>query len=118
MDYGFYARKAEIRRLVEEEGIPYTIISCNFFMSYLLPSLVQPGLNAPPRDEVSIFGDGNVGGLFCSLVQFNNVLKAGTVVAVINKVENAEVMSEAWDLNHIHSSRYFYGGERCGSLHH
>lgn len=63
MDYDFYARKAEIRRLVEAEGIPYTIISCNFFMSYLLPSLVQPGMKVPPRDKVTIFGDGNTKGL-------------------------------------------------------
>ncbi|XP_022986573.1 probable pinoresinol-lariciresinol reductase 3 [Cucurbita maxima] len=64
MDYDFYARKAEIRRLVEAEGIPYTIISCNFFMSYLLPSLVQPGMKIPPRDKVTIFGDGNTKGVF------------------------------------------------------
>lgn len=63
MDYNFYSRKAEIRRLVEAEGIPYTLISCNFFMSYLLPSLVQPGLTSPPRDKVTIFGDGNTKGL-------------------------------------------------------
>lgn len=66
MDYSFYSRKAEIRRVVEEQGIPYTFISCNFFMSYLLPSLVQPGLSSPPRDKLSIFGDGNTKGLFPS----------------------------------------------------
>lgn len=64
MDHGFYLRKAEIRRLVEAEGIPYTYVSCNLYMSYLLPSLVQPGLKTPPRDKVTIFGDGNVKGMF------------------------------------------------------
>ncbi|KAF5787444.1 putative 2'-hydroxyisoflavone reductase [Helianthus annuus] len=64
MDQGFYSRKSEIRRLVEAEGIPHTYISCNFFMSYLIPSLVQPGLKSPPRDKVTIFGDGNVKGVF------------------------------------------------------
>ncbi|KAL2936320.1 putative pinoresinol-lariciresinol reductase 3 [Bienertia sinuspersici] len=64
MDHNFYSRKAEIRRQVEAAGIPYTYICCNFFMSYLLPSLVQPWLKAPPRDKVTIFGDGNVKGLF------------------------------------------------------
>ncbi|CAI9286747.1 unnamed protein product [Lactuca saligna] len=64
MDQGFYSRKAEIRRLVEAQAIPYTFISCNFFMSYLLPSLVQPGLKAPPRDKITIFGNGNVKGVF------------------------------------------------------
>lgn len=63
LDNNFYSSKAEIRRLVEAEGIPYTYVSCNFYTSYLLPSLVQPGLQAPPRDKVDIFGDGNVRGL-------------------------------------------------------
>ena len=61
--YNFYAPKVEISRLVEAEGIPYTFISCNFFMRILLPSLAQPGLDAPPRDKVTIFGDGNTKGL-------------------------------------------------------
>ncbi|TVU28161.1 hypothetical protein EJB05_19670, partial [Eragrostis curvula] len=64
MDYGFYEKKIEIRRLIESEGIPHTYICCNFFMRYLLPSLVQPGLNAPPRDEIRIFGEGNTKGVF------------------------------------------------------
>ncbi|RDX79118.1 putative pinoresinol-lariciresinol reductase 3, partial [Mucuna pruriens] len=61
--YNFYAPKVEIRRLVEAEGIPFTFISCNFFMRILLSSLAQPGLDAPPRDKVTIFGDGNTKGL-------------------------------------------------------
>lgn len=64
MDYNFYSNKAEIRRLVESQGIPYTFVSCNFYTSYLLPSLVQPGLKVPPRDKVTIFGDGNTKGVF------------------------------------------------------
>ncbi|KQK00937.1 probable pinoresinol-lariciresinol reductase 3 [Brachypodium distachyon] len=64
MDHGFYEKKAEIRHLIEREDIPHTYICCNFFMRYLLPSLVQPGLHAPPRDEVTIFGEGNTKGIF------------------------------------------------------
>lgn len=62
MDYGFYEKKIEIRHSIESEGIPHTYICCNFFMRYLLPSLVQPGLDAPPRDEIKIFGEGNTKG--------------------------------------------------------
>lgn len=58
----FYSNKAEIRRMIENDGIPYTFVSCNFFVGYLLPSLVQPGLKTPPRDKVNIFGDGNIKG--------------------------------------------------------
>ncbi|KAK2991694.1 hypothetical protein RJ640_016400 [Escallonia rubra] len=64
LDHGFYLRKAEIRRLVEAEGIPYTYICCNFFTSYLLPSLVQPDLKTPPRDKAIVFGDGKARGVF------------------------------------------------------
>ncbi|KAI3674437.1 hypothetical protein L2E82_52261 [Cichorium intybus] len=64
MDQGFYSRKSEIRRLVESQDIPYTFISCNFFMNYLLPSLIQPGKKTPPRDKLTIFGNGNVKGVF------------------------------------------------------
>lgn len=62
LDNNFYSRKAEIRRLIEAEHIPYTYICCNFFMRYLLPSLVQPGLKSPPREKVTIYGDGTVKG--------------------------------------------------------
>lgn len=68
LDHEFYSRKSEMRRLIEAEGIPYTYVCCNFYTSYLLPSLVQPGLQAPPRDKVTIFGDGNVRGLVFIIV--------------------------------------------------
>ncbi|KAL6270080.1 hypothetical protein ACE6H2_026991 [Prunus campanulata] len=42
MDYNFYKQKSEIRRFVEAHGIPYTYISCNFYVSCLLPQLVRP----------------------------------------------------------------------------
>ncbi|KAL5704671.1 putative pinoresinol-lariciresinol reductase 3 [Ranunculus cassubicifolius] len=64
LDQGFYSRKSEIRRLVESEGIPYTYIACNFYTSYLLPSLAQPGLKSPPRDKVKIFGSGETKAVF------------------------------------------------------
>lgn len=54
-----FARKVNIRRLVEAEGIPYTYVSSNFFAGYFLPTLSQPGATSPPRDKVIIFGDGN-----------------------------------------------------------
>ncbi|KAJ1428210.1 NmrA-like domain [Sesbania bispinosa] len=54
-----YQVKAKIRRTIEAEGIPHTIVSCNFFAGYFLSSLSQPGATAPPRDKVVILGDGN-----------------------------------------------------------
>ncbi|KAK2665340.1 hypothetical protein Ddye_003914 [Dipteronia dyeriana] len=54
-----FAIKANVRRAVEAEGIPYTYVSSNFFSGYFLPTLAQPGASAPPRDKVIILGDGN-----------------------------------------------------------
>ncbi|XP_074572789.1 putative pinoresinol-lariciresinol reductase 3 [Curcuma longa] len=64
MDYDFYEKKAEIRRCIEKEDLPHTYICCNFFQRSLLPSLAQPGLKAPPRDKVHIFGEGNIKAVF------------------------------------------------------
>lgn len=54
-----FAVKAQIRRAVEAHGIPHTYVSSNCFAGYFLPTLVQPGVTAPPRDKVTILGDGN-----------------------------------------------------------
>ncbi|XP_068636614.1 phenylcoumaran benzylic ether reductase Betv6-like [Aristolochia californica] len=59
-----FASKAQIRRAVEAEGIPFTFVSSNFFAGYFLPTLVQPGASAPPRDKVVILGDGNPKAVF------------------------------------------------------
>ncbi|KAL6011354.1 putative pinoresinol-lariciresinol reductase 3 [Asimina triloba] len=66
IDHGFYARKSEVRRAIEKEGIPYTYVSSNFFMRILLPSLVQPGRTMPPRERITIFGDGSTKAVFLS----------------------------------------------------
>lgn len=59
-----FAVKVQIRRAIEAAGIPYTYVSSNCFAGYFLPTLVQPGATAPPRDKVIIPGDGNVKAVF------------------------------------------------------
>lgn len=59
-----FADKAKIRRTIEAEGIPHTYVSSNYFAGYSLPTLVQPGVTAPPRDKVIILGDGNTKAVF------------------------------------------------------
>ncbi|KAH7850162.1 hypothetical protein Vadar_028687 [Vaccinium darrowii] len=54
-----FAMKAQIRRAIEAEGIPYTYVCSNYFAGYFFPAFAQPGVSAPPRDEVTILGDGN-----------------------------------------------------------
>ncbi|KAI4298334.1 hypothetical protein L6164_031907 [Bauhinia variegata] len=101
-NYNFYTRKAAIRRLVEAEGIPHTIISCNFFMSFLLPSLVQPGLQTPPRDKVTVFGNGNIKGVFVK----ESDVAAFTINAVadprtLNKVVYLRPQGNVYSLNEL-----------------
>lgn len=56
-----FSVKAQIRRAIEAEGIPHTYVVSNCFAGYFVPTLVQlqPGLTSPPRDKVTIYGDGN-----------------------------------------------------------
>ncbi|KAF5180387.1 Isoflavone reductase related protein [Thalictrum thalictroides] len=57
-----FATKAQLRRTIEAEGIPYTYVSSNFFAGYFLPTLAQAGATAPPREKVVILGDGTAKG--------------------------------------------------------
>ncbi|KAF5181958.1 Isoflavone reductase-like protein [Thalictrum thalictroides] len=59
-----YATKAQLRRTIEAEGIPYTYVSSNFFAGYFLPTLAQAGATAPPREKVVILGDGTAKAVF------------------------------------------------------
>ncbi|KAL4280103.1 hypothetical protein GQ457_03G002620 [Hibiscus cannabinus] len=102
LDNQFYSRKAEIRRLIEAEGIPYTYICCNLFMSYLLPWLAQPGLKAPPRDKVAIFGDGNTKAVFVKDVD----VAACTISAIddprtLNKTLYLRPPGNAYSMNEL-----------------
>ncbi|ESQ27612.1 hypothetical protein EUTSA_v10018910mg [Eutrema salsugineum] len=56
-----FEMKAEIRRAVEAEGVPYTYVTSNCFDGYFLATLAQceTRLTSPPRDKVIIYGDGN-----------------------------------------------------------
>ncbi|KAE8656049.1 Isoflavone reductase-like protein [Hibiscus syriacus] len=56
--------KAQIRRAVEAEGIPYTYVPANCFAGFFVPTLAQPGATSPPRDKVVILGDGNPKAVF------------------------------------------------------
>ncbi|KAK9269908.1 hypothetical protein L1049_025481 [Liquidambar formosana] len=59
-----FETKAQIRRAVEAAGIPFTYVSANCFAGYFLPTLMQPGVTAPPRDKVVIIGDGDPKAIF------------------------------------------------------
>ncbi|XP_072999611.1 eugenol synthase 1-like [Typha latifolia] len=59
-----FAVKAQIRRAIEAEGIPYTYVSSNCFAGYFLPTIVQSGANGPQTNKIVILGDGNAKAIF------------------------------------------------------
>ncbi|KAF8723619.1 hypothetical protein HU200_021576 [Digitaria exilis] len=61
-----FGAKAQIRRAVEGEGIPYTYVAANFSTGRFLPTLaqVEVGVTGLPTDKVLVVGDGNVKGSF------------------------------------------------------
>ncbi|KAJ8772508.1 hypothetical protein K2173_027685 [Erythroxylum novogranatense] len=56
--------KAKIRRATEAAGISFTYVASNLFAGYFIPTLGQAGLTAPPRDKITILGDGNPKAVF------------------------------------------------------
>lgn len=60
----FFRHKASVRRAIEAEGIPYTIVQSYGFAGYYLRNLGQPDATAPPRDKVVVLGEGNTKGVF------------------------------------------------------
>ncbi|KAG9452703.1 hypothetical protein H6P81_005607 [Aristolochia fimbriata] len=62
-----FETKAKVRRMVEAKGIPYTSVSNNCMAGNFLPSLSQQGYPpCPPRDKVTILGDGQSRAIFVS----------------------------------------------------
>ncbi|KAG0463874.1 hypothetical protein HPP92_019494 [Vanilla planifolia] len=78
------AAKVQIRRAIEAEGIPYTLISNNYFAGYALPTLAQA---SPPTDKVVIFGDGNPKGVFVAEEDVGTfTIKAADDPRTLNKI--------------------------------
>ncbi|KAM0927501.1 hypothetical protein ACQ4PT_002916 [Festuca glaucescens] len=61
-----YAKKVDLRRLIEAEGIPNTYVCCNGFAETYLPSIgdVKTVSAGPPSDKITVLGDGDVKAVF------------------------------------------------------
>ncbi|CAN1835620.1 Phenylcoumaran benzylic ether reductase Betv6 [Linum perenne] len=54
------ADQTKIISAIKEAGnVKVTYVPSNLFAGYFLPTLGQPGLTSPPRDKITILGDGN-----------------------------------------------------------
>ncbi|KAL3689752.1 hypothetical protein R1sor_016061 [Riccia sorocarpa] len=58
-----FAMKQTIRREVEKSGIPYTFVVSGGFAGYWSAGLGNDNLSSPPRDNVTIWGDGTAKGI-------------------------------------------------------
>ncbi|XP_075641125.1 isoflavone reductase homolog [Castanea sativa] len=52
--------KMRVRRAIEDAKIPFTYVTANCFAGYFAANLSQMETLLPPRDKVTIYGDGNV----------------------------------------------------------
>ncbi|KAL9263942.1 Leucoanthocyanidin reductase-like protein, partial [Drosera capensis] len=59
-----YKEKCQVRRAVEESGVPYTYICCNSIASWPYHDNTHPAEVSPPLDQFQIYGDGTVKAYF------------------------------------------------------
>ncbi|KAL3697221.1 hypothetical protein R1sor_011297 [Riccia sorocarpa] len=55
---GVFQKKRNVRREIEKSGIPDTIVLTGGFAGIFVASLANDNVSAPPRDKVTIWGDG------------------------------------------------------------
>ncbi|KAL7164718.1 hypothetical protein ACSBR2_040592 [Camellia fascicularis] len=58
-----FVDKMRVRKAIEEAQIPYTYVSANCYGAYFAGNLSQLGMLLPPKEKVSLFGDGDVKGM-------------------------------------------------------
>ncbi|KAL3697225.1 hypothetical protein R1sor_011301 [Riccia sorocarpa] len=61
---GDFEVKKTIRREVEKSGIPYTFVVSGGFAGFFVANLGNDNLTSPPRDKVTIWGDGTAKAIF------------------------------------------------------
>ncbi|XP_034681731.1 phenylcoumaran benzylic ether reductase Pyrc5-like isoform X2 [Vitis riparia] len=94
--------KAQIRRTIEAEGIPYTYVSSNTFAAFFLPTFSQPGATAPPRDKVIILGDGNPKAVFNKEDDIGTyTIKAADDPRTLNKILYIRPPQNTYSFNEI-----------------
>nr|UNN46817.1 LAR3 [Populus ussuriensis] len=59
-----YKEKRQVRRYIEEAGIPYTYICCNSIAAWPYHDNTHPADVPPPLDRFQIYGDGTVKAYF------------------------------------------------------
>ncbi|MED6177317.1 Phenylcoumaran benzylic ether reductase Betv6 [Stylosanthes scabra] len=101
-----YEIKAQIRRKIEAEGIPFTYVFSNGFAGFFLPTLMQPGAFATmPRDKVIILGHGNTKGIFNNEADIATyTIRAVDDPRTLNKVLYMRPPKNTYSLNELVAS--------------
>ncbi|KAL3697230.1 hypothetical protein R1sor_011306 [Riccia sorocarpa] len=55
---GVFQTKSSVRREIKKSGIPYTFVISGGFAGYFVSNLANDNVSSPPRDKVTIWGDG------------------------------------------------------------
>ncbi|ONK81257.1 uncharacterized protein A4U43_C01F27080 [Asparagus officinalis] len=97
------AAKIHIRRAIEAEGIPYTFVCSNYFAGYSIPTLAQSDSFAPPpKDKLTIFGDGNVKAIFVNEDDIGTyTIKAVDDPRTLNKILHVRPESNIYTHNEL-----------------
>ena len=76
-----YREKHEVRRSIEECGVPYTYICCNSIASWPYYDNTHPSEVLPPLDHFQIYGDGTVkGNHICYLSIYLSIIPSSQFV--------------------------------------
>ncbi|GAB4857945.1 hypothetical protein Ancab_015850 [Ancistrocladus abbreviatus] len=59
-----FDEKMVVRKAIESANIPFTYVSANCFGGYFVGNLCQLGTLTPPKQNVTLYGDGNVKAIF------------------------------------------------------
>ncbi|KAL3578542.1 hypothetical protein D5086_020046 [Populus alba] len=99
-----YKEKREIRRLVEEYGIPYTYICCNSIASWPYYDNKHPAHALPPLEHFKIYGDGTVKAYFVAGSDIGKfTMKTVDDVRTINKSVHFRPSNNFYNMNELAS---------------
>ncbi|KAG5236965.1 leucoanthocyanidin reductase [Salix suchowensis] len=99
-----YKEKREIRRFVEEYGIPYTYICCNSIASWPYYDNKHPADALPPLDHFKIYGDGTVKAYFVAGTDIGKfTMKTVDDARTLNKSVHFRPPSNFYNMNELAS---------------
>ncbi|KAF3431784.1 hypothetical protein FNV43_RR26520 [Rhamnella rubrinervis] len=99
-----YKVKREVRRRIEESGVPYTYICCNSIASWPYYDNNHPAEVVPPLDQFQIYGDGSVKAYFVAGIDIGKLtMKCVDDVRTLNKNVHFRPSCNLYNMNELAS---------------